>query len=222
MTPYPQILFFKFNWGVIEIHHCINLKYSVWFDLHPSWNDYHSKYTEHPSSHRDTKIKKREKMFFLMTRTCRTYTAMFIILITLFVTSVVFIYLITGSVYVLTTFIQDPPLPPRLWPGLLNRDLCGWHSEIWLFSKHWLPPAWSLRRSFGTIENAEMGKAWADREFRFRHQRGHFQLCSFKLLRMEEQLKFGRADVECEWGWHAHWRAPWCCAYTRLTSTAIA
>ena len=63
----------------------------------------------------DTKLKKQEKHFFLMMRALRIFsnsfhiqnTTVLIVFIMLYVTSLVFIYLVTGSLqYLLTAFIQ--------------------------------------------------------------------------------------------------------------------
>ena len=47
--------------------------YSIMIFL-TSWNDYHIKFSEHPSFHRDTKEKRKKKYFFLMMRTLRIYS----------------------------------------------------------------------------------------------------------------------------------------------------
>ena len=42
--------FFRFYWDIIDIQHCINLRCTAWFDVHTSWNVYHDKFNEYPSS----------------------------------------------------------------------------------------------------------------------------------------------------------------------------
>ena len=52
--------FFHFYQDTIDIQHCISLRWTAWsFDLHISWNNFHSIISEHPSSHEDTKQKKK-------------------------------------------------------------------------------------------------------------------------------------------------------------------
>ena len=46
-------IFFCFYWNIIDMQHHINLRCTAEFDLHISWNDYHSNFSEHPSSHID-------------------------------------------------------------------------------------------------------------------------------------------------------------------------
>ena len=51
--------FSQFYWDIIDIKYCAKFKvYSMIIDSHTSCNDYHSKCSEHPSSHIDTKSKK--------------------------------------------------------------------------------------------------------------------------------------------------------------------
>ena len=102
--------FFQFYWDIISIKHYISLRsMALWLLYIIKW--YH-KFNEHPSSHR-YKIKEIEKnMFFLVVRTlgfysfCTTFTAILIIFIMLYLTSPVFIYLITGGLYLLTATFQ--------------------------------------------------------------------------------------------------------------------
>ena len=87
---------------------------AYWFDLYTSWSDYHGKFSDHPSSH--IGIKEIVKNFsFLMMRTLRIYSvnnfhiqhwAVLIIFIMLCIISLVLIYLIIGSLCLLTAFIQ--------------------------------------------------------------------------------------------------------------------
>ena len=79
--------------------------------------NYHIKFSQHSSTHMDTKLKK-QKFFFLMMRTVETYSSNIsyiniIIFTMLCITSLVFVYLITGHLYVLITFTLSPTLP--LW-----------------------------------------------------------------------------------------------------------
>ena len=58
-SPVALILFFflQFYWNVINMQHCIGFKYTeYWFDLHTSWNIYHNKFSEYPSSHVNTTL----------------------------------------------------------------------------------------------------------------------------------------------------------------------
>ena len=45
--------FFSFYWKIIDIHHKFKT-YSMMFNLHILWNDYHKRFSQHPSSHIDT------------------------------------------------------------------------------------------------------------------------------------------------------------------------
>ena len=77
------------------------------------------------NTHNLTQIQnKREKIFFLVMRTLRIYslnnfhiqhTTVLIVFIMLYFTSLVLIYLIIGSLYLLTTFLQFllPSPPPQ-------------------------------------------------------------------------------------------------------------
>ena len=70
------IFFFQFYWDIIDIQHCISLRSTEWFDLHTSWNGYHSRFSEHLSYHIDAKWKKRKIVFFLI-RTVEIYCLQF-------------------------------------------------------------------------------------------------------------------------------------------------
>ena len=57
---------FQFYWDVIATQHCLSLRCrEYWFYWYPSWNDFHNKFSEHPSSHMHTKLKKEKKYFSL-------------------------------------------------------------------------------------------------------------------------------------------------------------
>ena len=68
------IFFFQFYWDIIDIQHCINLRSTEWFDLHTSWNGYHSRFSEH-LYHIDAKWKK--KIVFFLIRTVEIYCLQF-------------------------------------------------------------------------------------------------------------------------------------------------
>ena len=70
------IFFFQFYLDIIDIQHCISLRSTEWFDLHTSWNGYHSRFSEHLSFHIDAKWKKRKIVFFLI-RTVEIYCLQF-------------------------------------------------------------------------------------------------------------------------------------------------
>ena len=115
---------FQFYWDVIGIKHCISLRSTAqWCDLHILWSGYHSKFSEHLSSHIDTK--KEKKVLSLWWELFRIYslsscqichTVVLITVVMLYITSPGLVYLITGSLYLWTTFIQFPHLhTPCLW-----------------------------------------------------------------------------------------------------------
>ena len=53
------IFFFQCYSNVTDTQPYIHLPYSAsWFNLNSSWNDDHNKFSDHPSSHVDTKLKK--------------------------------------------------------------------------------------------------------------------------------------------------------------------
>ena len=111
--------FFQYYWEIIDIHHCINLKYTAWwFDLCILWNDYHNRFSWHPSSPIG-KIKIKNILFVM--RTLRFYSlnnfptyhrAILAIVIMLYITSLVLTYLITESLYLLITLLQFLLFPP--------------------------------------------------------------------------------------------------------------
>ena len=97
----------SYNWHVA-------LWYMTMIWLPYIMKNYHIKFSQHSSTHMDTKLKK-QKFFFLMMRTVETYSSNIsyiniIIFIMLCITSLVFVYLITGSLYLLTAFIHFPLL----------------------------------------------------------------------------------------------------------------
>ena len=52
------VSFFPVLLRFIDIQHCISLRCTAqWFDLHMSWHDDHNKFSEHPLSHIDIKLK---------------------------------------------------------------------------------------------------------------------------------------------------------------------
>ena len=53
-------VFFQFYWDMIDLQH-FNA-YSIWFHCHISWNEYHNKFSEHPSSYK-IQNKRKRKMF---------------------------------------------------------------------------------------------------------------------------------------------------------------
>ena len=120
-------MFFQFYWEIIDTHNCVSLKYIArWFDLHMLWNDY-NRFSYHSSSHMDMirKNKKKGKHFLPMMRNLRVYSlnkfpiyyiSVLVIVIILYITSLELIYLVTESLYLLTTFLQYslfPPITPR-------------------------------------------------------------------------------------------------------------
>ena len=51
---------FQFYCNIIDLQHWVSLRCTAqWFDLHTQWNDCRSKFREHPSSHIDRKVKKK-------------------------------------------------------------------------------------------------------------------------------------------------------------------
>ena len=115
-------------------------------------------------------------------------------------------YLITGSLYILITFVQSPPPAPHLSLGLLNQDLCGWSFEIGLFTKHishlllLYPKTWNPQKPFmwwwfGVIEN------WNSAT----RKRGHFSVNLFHLtFESERTAEAWKADLEWAWGLDSH------------------
>ena len=58
------IFFLQFYWDAIDIQLCVSLSHRSWrFDSHMLINDYHNKFSECPSSHTSTKLKKGKKIF---------------------------------------------------------------------------------------------------------------------------------------------------------------
>ena len=62
---FSKVKFWKSSWKfflpicIIDIQDCVNLRcMAKWFDLYISGNDYHNKFSEHPFSHVETKLKK--------------------------------------------------------------------------------------------------------------------------------------------------------------------
>ena len=52
----------QFYWEVVDIHHHVSLRYTArWFALYILWNDDHSRFSWHPSSHVDTRKRKRKQ-----------------------------------------------------------------------------------------------------------------------------------------------------------------
>lgn len=61
-----QVVWFFFSSGFTEMllrYYCISLRWTMWFNLHTLWNDYHSTFSQHPSSHINTKEKKEKNIF---------------------------------------------------------------------------------------------------------------------------------------------------------------
>lgn len=57
----------QFHWDTIDITHCKSWRYTVeWFTTNTSWKDYHSKFSEHPSSHIGIKFKEIGQFFLVM------------------------------------------------------------------------------------------------------------------------------------------------------------
>ena len=53
-----QSFFFLFYWDIVDIQHHVSLRHTAQqFDLHTLWQYCHSKYSEHPSSLIDIKVK---------------------------------------------------------------------------------------------------------------------------------------------------------------------
>lgn len=147
----------QFYWGKIEIHHCVSLRYTAWFDLHLLWSDYHSWWANIILSYRYNNKKKRrkgkrKKNVLLMMRThsiCSLnfpYIAVLAVVILLYITSLVLTYLITGSLCLLTTFPQFPlPHPLSLVTSLISFSMtcfldstCKWKKKIeYLFFSFW-------------------------------------------------------------------------------------
>ena len=106
--------------------------------MHTVWNYPHDKFCKHPPSHIVTKEKKKSIFSFVM-RTLRIYSlnnfhiehsAELIILIMLCITSLVLIDLITGSVFLLTTFLYFPLL---CLPPLVTTNLISFSVSLFLF-----------------------------------------------------------------------------------------
>ena len=58
---------FQFHWDTIDITHCKSWRYTAeWFTTNTSWKDYHSKFSEHLSSHIGTKFKEIGQFFLVM------------------------------------------------------------------------------------------------------------------------------------------------------------
>lgn len=115
----------QWYWDITGMHHC-KLKVE-WFHLQILWNDYHN-FSCRPLSHIDTmkrETKKEKWVIFLMMTTLRScslnnfyvfHTAVLNIVIMLWFLSPGLTYLVTGSLYLLTTFFH--PSPPHFSPLL--------------------------------------------------------------------------------------------------------
>ena len=57
-----------FIWDVTDTRTTL-CKFKVLADSHPSWNDYHNKCSDRPSSHIGRKLNKKKKVFFLVMKT---------------------------------------------------------------------------------------------------------------------------------------------------------
>ena len=105
---YSAFFFFQFSRDTMDLKHCVSLRYTAkWLDL-----IHYEAISEHPSSHIDQKLKQEKKIFLwwellgftrLLTFTAHSsvnyiYHVIHDIL--------VFIYLITGTLYLLTAFTQ--------------------------------------------------------------------------------------------------------------------
>lgn len=125
---------FQFYWDTIEIQHCVRFYvYSIMTCLHILCNDHHDKLSWHPSSHVD-----RYKTFLwwellgstFLTCTCIIQQLLTTVLV-LHVTGPVLTSLITGCLYLSTTFIQSPSPPPP--PLVIANQISSSMSLVWGF-----------------------------------------------------------------------------------------
>lgn len=153
-------IFFIFT-DIIDAHHCISLMWAAeWIESHTLWNDCHSKFSYYVSSQIDTirkkeNKKKERKKILLVMRALRTYslrsfpvygTASLATVILVRISSLALIYLVSGCLPLLTTFLQ---FAPSLTPVTTNTtsfsmclvvvfvvsdSTCEWDHTIFVFS----------------------------------------------------------------------------------------
>ena len=104
----------------------------VWFTY--VVNDFHQRFSKHPSSHIDTITRKRRKKFLLVMRTLRIYsfnnlpihcTGVLAMVTTLYIPSLVLFCLITAGFNFMVTFFQFAS-PPLSASDNHNSDLFLW------------------------------------------------------------------------------------------------
>lgn len=91
---FDATFFFQFHWEIIDIHPCIisSRHTTWWFNLDILWNDYHNRFSYHPSSHtKHNKTKQQNKNPFMVStlgnnslNNFRRYHAIVLIIVIMF------------------------------------------------------------------------------------------------------------------------------------------